>query len=142
MKIVLPFHLPDVYSPGQLELLEKMNLRHEDLIDHILLHWTTYAFGAADLVYEQTIDDLFSTLYDRFGYSDEWHRLQHILAEHSDEIVQMVSHLAQYLQHLLDTYPDQHTRQCVSQGEFHFLRSEKLDLAGRFLIITSDVADG
>lgn len=142
MKIVLPFQIEAVLSPDQLSLLEKLGLDFADPINHILLHWNTYVFGSADLIYEQTIDDLFEFLYHKHGYSDEWYRMQMVLSEYSDQIVETLNHLAKYLHHLLDTYPDEHARRSLGEADFHYLRVLSIDLPGQFLILTSDVIDG
>lgn len=142
MKIALPFELGEIFSPRQIELLESLGLSLEELINLVLLHWNTYSLGAAQEIYERTIDDLFDVFQDKYGQSDEWHRRQHVLSQCADQVVEAITQLAHYLHRLMDAYPDEHMRKSHHTDDYHFLKVWKIDLRGKTLILTSDVIDG
>lgn len=133
MKIILPYKEEQVRGEQAVRLLDGLDLEEHQLIDLILLHWTTYAFGRIEEIYERTVEEI-SMLVDDRGFD--------VLRQHTDEIVQLFTHLTQYLRESLGEFPDELGRLHQDDEDgYHFLRVDLIDSIGSRLILTSDAID-
>lgn len=142
MKVILPFDHYRVLGEEWTDLLTKLGLEDHQVVDQVLLHWPTYAFGSVEDVYELTVDELTSYFDDRYRADSYGDRAHDVLRENADEVVRLHTHVAKYLEDLLRHFPDEWSREMSKEDEsYHFLRVEQIDYLGSRLILTTDAVD-
>lgn len=141
MKIIIPYDPDTFFSMEEYSLFSLLQLTDQIVLNQVLENWTTFATGTADEIYERVVDDL----YDHYGttYREglESKRLQTLLSQHADTLVQCLQHTAIQLQHVLDGLPEEARRLTYDTGDYYYLRVESINKMGKFAMITTDVYD-
>lgn len=141
MKIIIPYRLDEWFNLEEQSLLNVLNITDAGVIDQALTHWTTYAFGSLENKYEMTVDHTYEYLQDRFGDSDEGILAQQVLANHADELTELVSNTATRLHQLIQHIPDEMTRERMDTDEYAYLKVESINTPGQFATLSTEVID-
>lgn len=141
MKIIIPFNPETFFSPDQRELLRKLKLEDWQVLDQILDNWSVFVGGSTTDLYENTVDAYHDLIEETYRGSDEGIKLQVLLGEFDNELVELMRHAAIQLHYLLDGMPEYAREKTYETGDYHFLKVENINRAGNFAVIATDVRD-
>lgn len=142
MKVILPYREHELIGEQGVQLLDRLGVEDHQILDQILLHWTTYTFGRVDEVYDLTVDELSALLEERQRFGKENNDAWELLRTETDAIVEIHAQIAQHLQDCLQQFPDEWVRQFADEEDaYHFVRVELVDTIGSRLILTTDAID-
>jgi hypothetical protein len=141
MKIIIPYDADTFFSPDQHHVLQLLRLEDWQVLDQILDSWTLFMAGSTEEIYEITVDAYNDLMEGLHQGSDEGQRLQALLAEHDNEFVELMCQAAIRLQYLLQGLPEYAREKTYETGEYHFLKIEDINRAGKFAVISTDVRE-
>lgn len=142
MKIIIPYDPDQFFNLEEQSLLQALGLEDGHVINQALDHWTTYAHGSLEDIYERTVDDVFEFIEVHFGNDHSCFQLAHnVLSANTDEIVELVKMTAMRLHQLIADLPHDINQRGIDSEEYHFLKVESFNAAGKYAVLTTDVID-
>lgn len=141
MKIIIPYRFDDWFNLEQQSLIQVLGLSDAGIMDEALTNWTTYVFGDANVKYELTVDHAYEYLQNQFGDTDEGIMAQQVLANHADQLTELVSDVAVRLNQLIQNIPDEMSRETLETDEYAYLKVESINTPGQFAVLASEVID-
>lgn len=142
MKIVIPFDQSELYSVEDLQLLGQFGMSPAFVLDQALCDWTLYIYGQTTDMYENTVDIFYEAIHRHHQHDQlRMAQLEILLSENADDLCRMIAETAIFLKQVVHDIPDEFIRQNLNSDTYQYFKVEKIDVMGRFAVLTTESID-